>query len=804
MTRTVPPARTGAPAGHGGGHPVTAASVTGPRRGPRRRAPAARRAHPSVTVVPRQLPPHGGHFTGRAAELAVLTRLLDQAAEDAPGTVVISAIGGTAGVGKTALGVRWAHQVAGRFPDGQLYVNLRGYDPRRPMPATEALAGFLRALGVPGQDLPADPDERAARYRSLLAGRRTLVFLDNAGSVEQVRPLLPGTPSCVTIVTSRDSLAGLVVRDGATRVDLDLLPLAEAVAVLRDLIGQRVDADPAAAVALAGQCDRLPLALRVAAELSVTRPGVPLASLVRELDDQQRRLDLLDAGGDPRTAVRAVFSWSYRQLDAAAARAFRLAGLHPGDDLDAGAAAALAGVTTAEAGQALDRLTRAHLVQPARPGRYVMHDLLRAYARELAASQDGPEQRAALTRLLDYYLRAAAAAADTLFPADRDRRPRIPRPAAAVPVPTGPAEAREWLDAQRGSLVAVTAHAAAHGWPGHATAMAATLFRYLDTGGHYPEAIILHAHARRAARHAGDQAAEATALISLGAADWRQGRYPQAVRHYRQALAICQETADRPGQTRALGNLGLVAFQRGRYPQAADYFGQVLAIFRDAGDCSGQARALSNLGDVSIRLGHYQQASDYYQEALAICRETGDRPGQARALGNLGDVGARLGRYQEAAGHSRLALTLFREAGDRMGEASALGNLGDVGARLGQYQQSADCFRQALAVCRQTGDRSGEAQVLNSLGDAFLAAGRPAEARAQCAAALRLASQIGHAYEQARAHSGLARSYQGTGEHGQARRHWQEALRLYTSLGAREAREIRARLAGSATDRGRA
>jgi DNA-binding SARP family transcriptional activator/tetratricopeptide (TPR) repeat protein/transcriptional regulator with XRE-family HTH domain len=799
------PARSAAPAGPGGGHQVAAAGVTVPRRGRRRRVPGGQRAHQPGAAVPRQLPPHGGHFTGRAGELAVLTGLLEQAAAGGPGTAVISAIGGTAGVGKTALGVRWAHQVAGRFPDGQLYVNLRGHDPQQPMPATEALAGFLRALGVPGQDVPADPDERAARYRSLLAGRRTLVFLDNAGSVEQVRPLLPGTHTCVTIVTSRDSLAGLVVRDGATRLDLDLLPLAEAVTVLRDLIGERVDADPAAAVTLAGQCARLPLALRVAAELAAARPGAPLADLVRELDDRQRRLDLLDAGGDPRTAVRAVFSWSYRHLDAAAARTFRLAGLHPGEDLDACAAAALTGVTVADAGQALDRLSRAHLIQPARPGPYLMHDLLRAYARELAASEDGQhEQRAALTRLLDYYLQAAAAAADTLFPADRARRPGHPPPAGPVPVLTGPAPAREWLDAQRASLIAVTAHAAAHGWPGHATAMAATLFRYLDTGGHYPEAITLHTHARRAAQHAGDPAAEATALISLGAAHWRQSRYPQAARHYRQALAICQQTGDRAGQTRALGNLGLVAFQQGCYPQAADYFGQVLAIFRDTGDRSGQARALGNLGDVGIQLGHYQQASDHYQQALAICRETGDRPGQARALGNLGDVGIRLGRYQEAGDHARLALALFRAAGDRMGEASALGTLGEVAFRQGQHGPSADHFQQALAVCRDTGDRSGEAHVLNSLGDAFLAAGRPGEARAQCAAALSLASQIGQVHEQARSHSGLARSYSDTGEHGQARRHWHEALRLYTSLGAREAQEIRARLAGSAAGRGRA
>jgi transcriptional regulator with XRE-family HTH domain len=284
--------------------------------------------------VPRQLPPAVAGFTGRSAELDALTALLDRPAGQAPEAVVISAIGGTAGVGKTALAVQWAHQVADRFPGGQLYVNLRGYDQDRPMPAGDALAGFLRALGVPGQEIPLDADERASRYRSLLAGKKLLVVLDNAGSVEQVWPLLPGSASCAVVVTSRDALAGLVARHGATRLELDLLPAEDAVGLLRELIGRRVNDDPGAAGMLAAQCCRLPLALRVAAELAAARPDVPLAELAGELADQQQRLDLLDAGGDPRTAVRAVFSWSYRHLDPAAARAFRLAGLHPGPDFD--------------------------------------------------------------------------------------------------------------------------------------------------------------------------------------------------------------------------------------------------------------------------------------------------------------------------------------------------------------------------------------------------------------------------------------------------------------------------------------
>lgn len=265
------------------------------------------------------------------------------------------------GLGKTALAVHWAHQAAWRFPDGQLYVNLRGYDPGQPMSPADALAGFLWVLGVAGPHIPADPDERAARYRSLLTGRKMLVLLDKAGSAEQVRPLLPATAGCVAVVTSRDSLAGLVAREGARRIDLDLLPMGQAAKLLEALIGGRAAALPDGIRELATQCSCLPLALRIAAERVATRPGTDLPRLVAELTDERRRLDLLDAGGDPRTALRAVFSWSYRQLDPAIARAFRLLGLSPGPDLDAYATAALIGVPLDQARDMLRLLAHANL-----------------------------------------------------------------------------------------------------------------------------------------------------------------------------------------------------------------------------------------------------------------------------------------------------------------------------------------------------------------------------------------------------------------------------------------------------------
>jgi DNA-binding SARP family transcriptional activator len=404
-------------------------------------------AGPPGPPTPRELPADVTAFTGRAAELAELDRLLGGGRPIA--AAVISALSGTAGVGKTALAVHWAHRAAERFPDGQLYVNLRGYDPGQPMTAAEALTGFLRALGVPDSDIPADPDQRATRYRSLLAGRRMLMVLDNARHSEQVRPLLPGGAGCAVVVTSRDALAGLVARDGAVRLDLGLLPLHEAVNLLRELIGDRAGAEPDAAAALARRCSRLPLALRVAAELATARSGVPLAALVAELADLQRRLDLLDAGGDPRTAVRAVFSWSYRRLDPATARAFRLAGHQPGSDFDPCAAAALTGTTVDQARQMLDVLARAHLIHSTAPGRYAMHDLLRAYARDLAAEHDSDEDlQAALTRICDHHIRTTAGA---------------------------PPE--NWLDEQLALLIAAAADCGGHRASGHATRLDLTLLR---------------------------------------------------------------------------------------------------------------------------------------------------------------------------------------------------------------------------------------------------------------------------------------------------------------------------------------
>jgi len=757
----------------------------GPAGGETRRAGGAR-------VVPRQLPAAVPAFVGRRDQLAALSQVLHQPA----GTAVITAIGGTAGVGKTALAVQWAHQVAGEFPDGQLFVNLRGFDSSAtPVTPADAVRVLLDALQIPADRLPQTVEGQLGLYRSLLAGKRMLVLLDNARDAAQVRPLLPGAATCRVVVTSRSQLTSLAAIEAAYPLILDILTGAEARQLLEQRLGaSRLAADPGAAAQIISCCAYLPLALCIIAARAAMRPDLSLAQVAAALAAHPD-LDAFTDGGDPAADVRAAFSWSYRQLDGDTARAFRLAGLHPGPGLDHRALAALTGETADRAGHLLDALTQACMIQPAGPFRYGLHDLLRSYARELAYDQDSEaERQAALDGLFGYYLYTAAIAMDAAFPAERHRRPPIPPPTASAPVFTDEAEALAWLDAERADLVTVTVHAANHGWPGHAIRLAATLFRYLVTGAHSPEAITIHGSACRAARHTGDQAAEADALHSLGGVDLRQGRYQQAADYLRRALALNRETGDRTGQARALGNLGLADLLQGRCQQAAEHFQQSLALHREVGDRTGEARALGNLGFADLRQGRYQQAARHLRRSLALSRDTRDRGGEARALANLGEVETRQGHYQQAAGHLQQALTLCRQIGDRASEADILASLGVVDIRQGRYQQAGDRLRQALAQCRATGDLSRQALALNGLGEVLLATGRSADSRTQHAAALSMAVQVGEKYEQARAHDGLASTYQASGDAARARRHWQQAVTLYTGLGAPEADQARARL----------
>ncbi|CAM5579151.1 hypothetical protein GCM10010329_76550 [Streptomyces spiroverticillatus] len=685
--------------------------------------------------------------------------MLDGLLGGAPGTVPLVVVSGTAGVGKTAFAVHWAHRVSARYPEGQLYVDLRGFDLGRPMPWADALAGFLRALGLDGANIPLDPDERAALFRTRTAGRDMLLVLDNALSAEQVRPLLPGSASCAVVVTSRHSLGGLVARNGARRMDLGPLSAGEATALLCLLIGERARADRAACAALAEQCARLPLALRVAAELAVARVGVPLAELVAGLADQRQRLRRLDAAGDPRAAVRSVFSWSYRNLPADAARGFRLLSLHPGPDVGVPATAALLGAGVDEATGVLDVLSQAHLVQCTAPGRVTMHDLLRAYADELSREHDAEAGRLrAHIRLLDHCLAGATAAMDQLHPAERHHRPAAPGPAGPAPV-HDPATARAWLAAELPSLGCLCAAAADGLRPQYAVRLAAVLFRHLD-GGRHAEALSFHTHALRAAERTRDLAGQAHAVTNLGAVHWRLGEHGAADRYLQRALALHEETGDLAGQARTLSNLGNVHWRLGRHSSAAACQRRALALYEEAGDLVGQARTLTNLGNVCMRRGELDTAADHQHRALALHAVTGDRLGRARTLTFLGNVDLRRGRTGAAAGNLGRAVALFAALGHRGGEANALTGLGDVCLRQGRYDLAVAHHRRALSLFRTTGERSGEAAALNGLGEALCGAGRAEEGLRHHVRAGEVAAATGDHEERARARAGTVRARQ--------------------------------------------
>ena len=722
------------------------------------------------------LPPDPAGFTGRTAELR---RLRGAAA----------VISGMAGVGKTQLAVHAGHLLDRERPfDRVLLVDLRGFHPDPAQPSADpaaVLEGFLRLLGVAGPEIPHDRDARARLYRALLAGTRTLVVLDNAADAEQVRPLLPRTPGCPVLVTSRRDLTGL---DSATHVVLDVFTAGEARRFLTRAASQApVDPDSAATARIARRCGYLPLALGLVAGHLRTKSGWTLTDHADWLDERHRdrRLD---------TGVELALDLSYHHLPADRQRMLRLLALHPSHDFDAYAAAALAGEDLGAARDHLFHLHGDHLLQQSHPGRYTFHDLVRLYAATQAQDQDrGPVRRAALTRLFDHYLAAAATAMDTLHPAEAELRPRIPPAGTPVPDLADPDAAREWLDTERHTLVAVAVHTAAHGWPTHTTRLARTLFRYL-TDNHLTDAVTVNTQALQAARHSGDPLGQAHALTELSVARWRLGELESAAEELLQALPLFRQGGDQAGQARALNNLGIVETRLGRYQPATDHYTEALTLFQQAGHLIGESNVLNNLGTVETRVGQYESATDHYLQALALCRRTGDQIAEARALNNLGIVEGARGRYDPAGEHLQRALDLCRQLGNRTGEANVLDSLGLLHVRLGRPAEAAAYHQQGLTICRETGYRDGEASALNGLGEAARAAGLLTEALAHHTAAHALAAEIGGREQQARADAGLGHTHDLLGEPGSARQHYQDALTLYIDLGMPEAEEIRARL----------
>jgi DNA-binding SARP family transcriptional activator len=655
-------------------------------------------------VAPRQLPADVAGFTGRGQELARLERLL---AANQGRAVVICAINGTGGIGKSALAIHAAHQLAPRFPDGQLYVNLQGATPGlAPLAPIQALGRLLRTLGLEPAAIPTEIHEASGLFRSLAAERRLLMVLDNALDAAQVRWLLPASPTCGVLVTSRRVLATL---DGACHLHLDVLPLVEAVELLGRLVGvERVAAEPNAAERLVKLCGLLPLAVRIAGARLAARPAWPLAALVERLADARRRLDELDAG---ELAVRACFQVSHQLLaaspdavDRQAARAFGLLGLLDTPDLGVAVAARLLDQPEDVAERALERLVDAQLLQTPAPGRYRFHDLLRLFARERAAAgEDEPARQAALARALGWYLARAERADALLLPTGL--RGDGPGDGPGLVLADRQA-ALGWLEAERANLVAAAGQAAAH--PAASIAQVAwqlsdALWQFFDLRSHWAAWQTVCQAAIQAAQRAGDLPAMARALNHLGVVHGQQRHDQDAISCLERSLAICRQVGDRSTQAMALNNLGQVCREQHRYQAALGYYQQSLALHRAVGDRHGEGKVLNNLGEVYREQHRYQAALGYYQQDLVICGELGDARGEAITLINLGHLHRAQGCDQEAAG----------------------------------------CYEQALAICRRVGDRLEQASALRGLGHAVAATQGPQAARAHWTAALGILEDLG-------------------------------------------------------------
>lgn len=736
--------------------------------------------------VPAQLPTDVAAFTGRRDHLKALDELFGEDAGRGSTAVVVTAITGTAGVGKTSLAVHWGHRAKDRFPDGQLYINLRGYAVAPPTPPAEALLHFLHGLGVPPDRIPLDPQTAAGLYRSMLADRKVLVVLDNAANADQVRPLLPGSPGCLVLVTSRDRLSGLVAYDGAHRLTLDVLDADEAYTLLVRILGpDRVAAEPAATADLAVACAHLPLAMRIAATNVADNPRSSIGDQVRALCNGDR-LATLQADDDEPAGVRRAFDLSYQALDRDGQRLFRLFGLIPARDITAGAAAALTATDVSAATRQLNRLAAAHLMNQSVPGRYVSHDLLRQYAGDRARDAESAEEcRDALQRLDDWYVYWADAAAKLLYP----HRLRLPVP--AVEAPASPvlfdngSTALDWLEAERANLVAVIRHAAENGRPPTAWLLADALRGYFQLRMYTMDWEWAVRAALTAAEASGDLRAQAATLLGVGDLNLRRSRFEEAIEPFTRALALCEQTDWVHGQAAALGYLGSAFRDCGRVRQAADCHSRALVLYRAIGSSYGEAVALDCLGRSCRQLGLLTEAAGYYERALALYRAIGSRQGEGLALHDLGQICQMRGQLDDAMAHLNNATKLAREISDRAMEPYNLSSLARVHCDAGRPQQAIELARAAVSVAGDQNDPRTEAEALNTLAVINHHLGRHGQAIENHRRALHVSGASGDRYPEVEALIGLADAHQALGDRDNAVDYAERALAIAREVGFR-------------------
>ncbi|MFC1431423.1 tetratricopeptide repeat protein [Streptacidiphilus sp. N1-3] len=755
----------------------------------------------------RQLPADTRVFTGRSRELDQLLTLADQAlASGRAGSLVISAIDGMAGIGKSALAVHAAHLLRDRFPDGHLFIDLHGHTSGiDPLTAAEALDRLLRSLGLQPQLIPGDLGERAAVYRDRLAGTRTLIVLDNAESTAQIRPLLPGAAGSLVLITSRRRLTGL---DDAYTVPLDLLTETEARELLHQVAGPgRIPDGHAATDELTTLCGHLPLAIRITAARLRHRPALQPQDLAEQLRDEHGRLDHLK---DEDRSLAVVFASSYTALPRDERRLFRLLGLAPGADFDVYAAANLLGVPRDSAERLLESLLDQNLLIQHAPGRYRFHDLVRLYARTLDTRDAGdagdagdparaPEHKEALERLLDYYQH-------TTQLADRHlARPCRPGPLRAnVPHPVAPhladrTAALVWLRTESGNILAAAA-AATRTAPHRTVALTAALAGFLYQEGPWTQASALHRAAAAAAQEQNDQYGQANALWELGQVRTVAGDFNASKTVLAQSLTIYQQLGDRLGEANSLWGLGRAHYAVGDFAESKDMLDRALSLYEDLSDPLGEANALWDLGRVQLATGHYSAADSLYEQALAIFQKLGGHEGEANALWDLGRVRPATGHYPAADSLYQQAREMFQERGHRLGEANALWDLGRVQLAAGEHRDAERMLDQSLAILRELGNRLGEAYALWDLGRVRLAGGDHQAAEDMYRQALAIFEKLGSHDGAANSLHELARVRHATGQLPNALDLLNKSLRLFEEIGnSQGSAEVRASAAAWST-----
>ncbi|MER5530146.1 tetratricopeptide repeat protein [Streptomyces sp. NPDC002677] len=783
---------------------------------------------PPAPTALHSLPPDLADFTGRDSELR---RLLEAAGPQR--VLSVHAVDGMPGIGKTALATHVAHRLREQYPDGQLFEALHAHTPgHRPARPTDVLADLLTRLGITAQQLPATLEGRQALWRDQTAGQRLLVFLDDAVGHAQVAPLIPSGSGCLTLITSRRRLIGL---DGALSLSLEVLPVHEAEAMFRRLARRPVDASAAAALrTLVELCGCLPLAIALLAGRFSRHDSWTLPWLAGEFADTQDRLGELRAGDRPGDlAVRTAFAMSYEGLPPERQRVFRFLSLHPGLDTDPYAAAALSALPLADARWQLEELYTDHLLDETAPGRFRLHDLLRAYARALGEQSDPVHERGqALAQLLDYYEHTTHTADSHLRSAQSPRPLPVPPPAAMPALPHRRA-ALTWLRAERANLVACLDDMREDASRTIRLTVALTSFLRLE--GPWAQAAGLLQRAATAARHTGDRAAEADALVALGAVRFLTGHYPQAIHAHERALTLYNDLGDRHGQANAIYNRGHALLATGRFDGAEEEFRTALALYRKVRDRRGQTNALYRLGELHLTTGDFRAASPVLEECLKLCREYGDASGVALAslglarvglgtgdletalrllqkaraddeesgftmglaatLDHLGSVHRAAGRFDEAVALHHRALSLFQDFGHRSGQANTLHHLGEDHFSMGEYGATAPLLEESLALFVELGDGQGQAEVLNSKAALLAAVEGPARGLGLYQEALRIALSVHGHLDEARALTGAARCQAQLGERAAAVRNLRRGVDILRRIGSADAGAAAALLA---------